>query len=382
MKIVFFVADGPNEYNSSRWRVSSQYNAIKMMGSRGVDARIASSKSWMAQDEYARECCQWADLIIIQRVAIDKSIPAISHWRSRGKAVVIDFDDDYFRINRSNAAFKFWGSGMVDISTADGFKFESPMGVHPLIQFINGLRACTAATMPSELLAQDTRRYTEAFFIPNYLEKSIYPKLNNKGYDQHRIIIGWGGSLSHIESFEHSGIVPALRNILAESPNVYLMIVGDERVVKKLKELGVAENKIIYRPYVSYDRWHETLATYDIGIAPLAQEYDMRRSWIKAAEYMSLGIPFVATDTAPYQNPRIRHSTRTGLFVHQGANADVPNPSGWESALRAMIHNLPELKAKAQLDAKAEHYHNFEITNNIDSVLETYREIIKLEKGN
>lgn len=380
MNIAYFIADGPNEYNSSRWRVSTQYNAIKMLNNGIDDARIASSRAWMAQDDCAKGICRWSDLIVIQRVAIDKSLPAIKYWRSQGKAVVIDYDDDYFRINRSNAAYKFWGNGMVDITVADGGKFESPMGVHPLIQFIDGLKTCTAATMPSELLAQDSRRYIEAFFIPNYLEKSIYPNLNHKKTNWDKIVIGWGGSLSHIESFEHSGIIPALRNILDGRPNIYLMIVGDERVVSKLSEFGVRKDKIIYRPYVSYDRWYETLMNYDIGIAPLAQEYDMRRSWIKVAEYMSLGIPFVATDTAPYSNPRIRHSSRTGKFIWQGENADEPNENGWESALNSAVDNLTGLKVRAEFDAKNEHYDNFEIMSNIESVLETYRQIIELEK--
>lgn len=381
MNILYFVADGPNEYNSSRWRVSTQYNAIKLLSNGKDDARIMSSRLWMDPTELTKNNCRWADLIVIQRVAIEKSIPAIQYWRSQGKAVVVDFDDDYFRINRSNAAFKFWGNGLVDITSADGVRFESPMQKHPLIQFIQGLKTCTAATMPSELLAQDTRRYTHSFFVPNYIEKIIYPKINHKPFDWDKVIIGWGGSLSHIESFEFSGIIPALRSIFGNYPNVYLMIVGDERVVKKLTEMGISKDRIIYRPYVPYDRWYETLLEYDIGIAPLAQEYDMRRSWIKAVEYMSLGIPFVATDTAPYQNPRIRHSTRTGRFVHQGQNADEQNPREWENALTAAILNLKGLKAIAQEDAER-HYRDFDIMTNIESVLDTYREIVELEKEN
>jgi glycosyltransferase involved in cell wall biosynthesis len=378
-KIAYFVADGPNEYNSSRWRVSTQYNAIKMLNNGIDDARILSSRLWMDPNDYAKATCHWSDLIVVQRVAIEKSIPAIKFWRQQGKAVVIDFDDDYFRINRGNAAYKFWGNGMIDVVASDGVTFESQMEVHPLTQFIQGLKACTAATMPSELLALDTQRYANAFFIPNYLEKIIYPKINRKPFDWNKIVIGWGGSLSHIESFEHSGVADALRNILAKYLNVHLMIVGDQRVVNKLAENGIPKERIIYRPYVPYDRWYETLLEYDIGIAPLAQEYDMRRSWIKAAEYMSLGIPFVATDTAPYQNTRIRHSTRTGRFIYQGPLASDPNPGEWESALTAAILNLKELKAKAQEDAKR-HYEEFDIMNNIDSVLDTYREIIRLEK--
>ena len=376
MNSLYFIADGPNEYNSSRWRVSSVYNAINKKDWHHK-ARIASSREWMAQSESAKDLCRWADIIHVQRVAIDKSIPAIKFWRQQGKAVVIDYDDDYFRINKSNAAFKFWGQGMVDVTMNDGIKFESPMGTHPISQFIEGMKACTAATMPSELLAKDASRFTSAFFVPNYLEKILYPKQNRKPIDPKNIVIGWGGSLSHIESFEHSGIVPALKNIL--SPHVKLLIVGDERVVTKLKEMGVHKDGIIYRPYVPYDRWYETLLLYDIGIAPLAQEYDMRRSWIKVAEYMSMGIPFVATDTAPYQNPRIRHSCRTGLFVPQGDKASDENPAGWEQTLGAAVASIERIKKLAEEDS-VEHYANFDIDNNIEGIADIYERIIELER--
>lgn len=378
MNILYFIADGPNEYNSSRWRVSSVYNAINGRDW-GHNARIASTRKWMEQDDETKELCRWADLISIQRVGIDKSIPAIKYWRSQGKAVIIDFDDDYFRINKSNAAFKFWGEGMVDITVTDGRQFQSPMTTHPIVQFIEGLKASTAATMPSELLAKDASKYTNTFFVPNYPERLLYPQQNRKTLDPEKIVIGWGGSLSHIESFEHSGIVPALKNILGTMDNIYLLIVGDERVIKKLKELGVRGDKILFHSYVPYDRWYQTLQLYDIGVAPLAEEYDMRRSWIKVMEYMIMGIPFVATDTAPYENPRIRHNARTGMFISQGDKASNANPIAWENALMGIIGKMPDIKNKAEEDS-IEHYENFLIDNNIESIVEIYKQIIELER--
>jgi glycosyltransferase involved in cell wall biosynthesis len=119
---------------------------------------------------------------------------------------------------------------------------------------------------------------------------------------------------------------------------------------------------------------------YDIGIAPLAQEYDMRRSWIKVAEYMSMGIPFVATDTAPYHNPRVRHACRTGYFVDQGDNADKANEQDWYRALTTMISKMPEMKKKAEIDME-EHYESFLIDNNVGSIIQIYQIIVALEKG-
>lgn len=379
MNILYFVADGINEYNSSRWRVSTPYNAINGRNWEHK-ARIASAQDWLKQSEEAIKLCQWADLISIQRVAIATSLESVRHWRSQGKAVIIDYDDDYFRINKSNAAYKFWGKGNVDITSADGLKFESPMETHPVYQFIEGLKACTAATMPSSLLAKDAREYTPAYLVPNFFEKRLYPEQNKRPYDENRIVIGWGGSLSHLESFEHSGVIPALKNILAERENVYLLIVGDERVTKKLKELGLREDRLLHHPYVSYDRWYKTLQLYDIGIAPLAMEYDMRRSWIKVAEYMIMGIPFVATNGEPYFYEEIGNPV-SGLFVSQGDSdkSDKPNQVDWEKCLKATIDNLEPLKESAQENSDT-FFKVFDIENNVESMIEVYQEIIDLEK--
>lgn len=380
MNVLYFIADGINEYNSSRWRVSTPFNAINQRDW-NHKARIASSQRWMKQDDETKKLCQWADIIHIQRVGIDKSIPATKYWRERGKAVVIDYDDDYFRINKGNAAYKFWGEGNVDVNLPDGTKFQQAMDRHPVTQFIEGMQACTAVTMPSRLLAEDARKYgANAFFIPNFLERRLYKTTNTKPYDKNRIIIGWGGSLSHIESFEHSGIVPALKKILNEMENVFLLIVGDKRVIEKLSSLGVRKDKIVYHPYVPFDRWQDTLKLYDIGIAPLALEYDMRRSWIKLAEYLSMGIPFVATDGSPYQETKAHLKEVSGSFVYQGSNGCTPNAAGWEQELRKAIENVEKLKQTAVRNQ--EYYFNvYNIENNIEWMIEMYQAIINLEKG-
>ena len=378
MNILFFVADGMNEYNSSRWRASAFYNMINRVESEHK-SRIAPVSSWLKQDELGVSLCEWADIISIQRVGIDKTVELATKWRNREKAVVIDYDDDYFRINRSNAAYKFWGKGKADVRVADGHTFESVMTEHPISQFARGLKAVTGATMPSRLLAKDAKAFTKSWFLPNFIEGFLYPQPNEKLPDYDEVVIGWGGSLSHIESFEHSGVIGALRKLLNEKDYVKILIVGDDRVVNKLSEHGIRREQIKHHPYVPYDRWYKTLMLYDVGIAPLAQEYDMRRSWIKVAEYMSMGIPFVATRGAPYDEEVMRDCSY-GAFVEQGDldKCDIPNESMWYEALTWAVEQQPGLKAIA-LDNYTRHYDYFNIYNNSNNIFKIFQDIIESE---
>ena len=94
---------------------------------------------------------------------------------------------------------------------------------------------------------------------------------------------------------------------------------------------------------------------------------------------MSMGIPFVATDTAPYQNPRIRYHCRTGLFIQQGDEASDANEHEWEKALGAAVGDIERVKKLAEEDS-VEHYANFDIDNNIEEIVGIYERIIELER--
>ena len=65
MKIVYIVADGLNEYNSSNFRVSIISDSLNRAG---YKTNIINVKQWMHQTEYARRACVDSDLISLQRV--------------------------------------------------------------------------------------------------------------------------------------------------------------------------------------------------------------------------------------------------------------------------------------------------------------------------
>lgn len=329
-------------------------------------------KHWLYNTADAVRSMEWCDIAIIHRVLTNETHKQIEYWRRKGKAVVLDGDDHYEGIESTNASFKFWGEGQVMITLEDGRSYEKPMSTHPIEQFRHGLSLCTASTSPSELLCQDWSRYAPSFHVPNYMNRDIYTFSSRKPFDEDKIVIGWGGSLSHTQSFQDSGVMEALKRVMGKRKNVYLLIVGDKRVVDMLP---LPKDRILYLHYVKWDEWPKLVNSwYDIGIAPLAGEYDQRRSFIKPLELTLLGIPFVATRGYPYKEFFNKLSPKAGLFIDQGAldKANQSNPDGWESALNRIIDEIDERRL-TRVDAS-----EFTLQERAKDIVTTYEKILEI----
>ena len=100
------------EFNSSHFRTAVPGSALVRAGH---SVHWLNVKQWMQQTEYARGILQDADIIHLQRVLVTDTHKHVAYWRSRGKAVTVDFDDHYSLIHSDNAAAKFWLHGRVDL---------------------------------------------------------------------------------------------------------------------------------------------------------------------------------------------------------------------------------------------------------------------------
>jgi len=103
------------------------------------------------------------------------------------------------------------------------------------------------------------------------------------------------------------------------------------------------------------DEWPNVIGQFDIGIAPMDmrpvetatgtsvnddKSYDERRSWLKLAEYLVGGVPFVCTDCAPYSELK-----QFGLHIENGE-------ANWHAALKRVIENYDARYKMAQEDMK------------------------------
>jgi len=361
MNITYVYADNKLEWNCSEWRCMIPARAVNKLA--GHSAETIYIGEFANRTPRAQAACERADIIIVQRTLWAEVLDAIAFWKER-QVVVADFDDAYDLMPESNPAYPFWGKGLAQVKRDDGQGYEwRCLDRNPLDEFKRGLRLVHAATTPSRQLAEDWRGYAQMYYVPNYLDLEKYIFVSKPIHEG--IVIGWGGSASHLESFRGSGIIEALQRICAERFNVRVMIAGSDRRIFDL--LPLSAGRKIYQPFVEFRRWPYVLAQFDIGIAPLHGSYDERRSWIKALEYMAMKIPWIASRGAPYSDLK-----DYGLLVEN-------TPEAWADALLEVIDHLADYRARAERAGYIQAL-LLSMDVNVDKVLQTYAEIIQLAR--
>lgn len=353
MNILFVESDSLQEYNCSYWRVMVPLIALRKAGHTVEKVRV---ESWGERTPEAVKLTERADLVIVQRNLMDRVVLSAFHWTQNGKAITVDLDDAYEFMTEDTGSptFKTWKHGVFTDSSGK----EQHLYPTPMMWLKWGVKLLGTMTSPSKLICQDWSEYARAFWFPNYADTSIYhPSQVYK--EPGKVYIGWGGSATHLASWEKSGVLPALQRIIKEYPNVVLMLMGDERVERFLKEIPKHNRAVLgFMPHAEFVM---RLNTLDIGLVPLYGEYDRRRSWIKAMEYSLMGVPWIGTAFEPTAD------VETGLRI---ANTT----DGWYMALKFYIDNLVALKQAAVENVPAAQ-ERFGIQNHVSELLATFEQI-------
>lgn len=361
MNICYVFSDKPNELNCSTHNCIRPANAVNKL--QGHQAILMHVEQFSKNDDSVRNVLNSADIIVVERNLFGDCLTSIMYWKVRNKSVIAIFDDAYDKMHKENVTYNFWENGELEYLDENGDKKNGTMIPKPLTQFSWGLRMVKGIQVPSEYLASDWSGHNKTYHIPNYIQfenylgvKPLYPHKNKD------IIIGWGGSLSHVASFKDSNVIPALTSVVKKYNNVKIMITGDKRVYDLLKD--IPDNKKIHHNFVPEEQFFSLMKTFDIALAPLSGDYDKRRSRIKVLEYMALKMPFVSSDYPPYKG-----------FEKYGLFADNTKES-WEEKLSYSIENLEERRVYAEGEPY-EYAATQSYDANIGKTLELYENIIK-----
>jgi glycosyltransferase involved in cell wall biosynthesis len=343
-----------------------------------------------------------ADIIVYQRNVIHPLVwRSMDYWRALGKIVLVDLDDHYPMIPPSNPAFPYW--------------MENTQGLdpHPIEALKEGLEHADALISPSHVILKDWEHIIPGYYWPNYPALKDYENLErrelgapdiNYAYDppddaesedqderrpklkwnlregsEGQIVIGWGGSLSHIDSFAYSGFIEGMARLMEENPKVVFKFCGNEDRMDFLLKRMPAKQVVRQGGVDAYD-WPKVLSTFDIGVAPMdlrpvpsetgngetwenaKLSYDERRSWLKLVEYVVAGIPFVATDCEPY-----KELARFGKVIPNGEET-------WYAALKSRVDGIVHFRAEAM---KNRQYGLKKLTQeaNADRLIQLYLQI-------
>ena len=239
-----------------------------------------------------------ADVLVFQRQHQAGAVDEILKWQRLGKKIVVDFDDNFLKLDPTNKARSVYTPEV----TAD------------LLRLIRAADAVTVATKPlAEVYGENAK---QVYLIPNALPPLAFAKTRRPS---DKVIIGWHGSDSHF------GDLKLVKNALAQVQrrnDIELVLAGYEPP-------GFFKGAV-FRPWIKFSpdlAYFDSFADFTIGICPLAKSpFNDCKSDLKWLEYSSLGIPVVASAAPPYDSiePGV-----TGLLAR--------NLSDWEAHLSSLL---------------------------------------------
>ena len=320
MRVLWAEADLPIELNTSYWRCRIPAYRLKQAGH---DTLVAHN-SLIFTDTPPKQVADFlhtAEVVVVERVFVDFFIDKIKEWKVLGKKVVGTFDDAYHLIDPTKDTGKFWRASKKDPNTGN-FK-----------QFRANLSLFDRVIVPSHVLVEDYKPYCkDVRYVANYTMKELWENVRRRPPDNN-IIIGWGGSTGHVKSWRDSGIITALARLQKKYHRMLVRVYGGgTEIPNYLKKAGV---KCEFSGWLPFEIWPQHIAMMDVGLAPLAGLYDLRRSFVKALEFGMAGKPWVASEGPPYQD------AKGGLLVKS-------RPDDWQHAIDSILSGWTDAKNLAQ----------------------------------
>lgn len=243
-----------------------------------------------------------SDVLYIHRF-IDEEILAVArHCRANGVAVVWDNDDDVTAIPQSHPRYRHLGGIKAQMSLAATTRM---------------VRLVDIVTTPSAVLAGKFRALgaNDVRVVENFLPRE-FMGMRPRAHDG--IVIGWIAGLEHQLDYQ----TLLLRNTLLRLFDAF----EDLRVHSVGLGLGLPPSRYDRVPAAAFLDLAGIAATYDIGIAPLADiPFNRARSNVKLKEYAAAGVPWLASPV--------------GAYAHMGSaeGGRLVNDDAWYEELEAMI---------------------------------------------
>ena len=232
-------------------------------------------------------------IFVFHRVLFTPSVAKlIDRIKRQGKEIIFETDDlvfdpqylqymDYFQ-KMNGLEKKLYEHGVGGEILADPY-----------------VKVCTTTTtfLAEKLRAQGKK----VFIVPNKLSVHDAEVAENVVHreDDGVVRIGYfSGTISHNKDF--ATITDALLIVLGKYPQTRLFLVGPLETENKL---SVFRERIEQLPYVARDKHFANVASVDINLAPLeiGNPFCESKSELKFFEAGIVGVPTIASATAPYQ---------------------------------------------------------------------------------
>jgi hypothetical protein len=281
MKVVIAYADLDSELATSRWRCFIPAQAL--FGA-GHEVKLIHINSLVHTD------LGGVDAVLAERTL---NTPRINHVRKWPCKLVFTFDDAYTKLPGYAHVLMYW-------RRAGGIE-----------EFRVALKESDLNIVPSHALINLYRRGSAPFeFVPNFMSRERWSRIDWDAERSDKIVIGWGGSSNHWESFSMSGVAEALKKISSKHD-------VEIRINAHPKTKMVSSLRVRHVPIVNYTvpwaEWPSEMASWDIAIAPAVGDYDLYRSRLRIIESGLAKVPYIASDYGPYAG-----QDKGGILVANG----------------------------------------------------------------
>jgi glycosyltransferase involved in cell wall biosynthesis len=212
------------------------------------------------------------DMICGQRFIGPEGMALWEGWKSK-TLLVYENDDDVLHPDNSSG-LAFWHDENIRES------YKKNVAISELV------------TVSTEPLADEMRQYNpNVVILPNHVDGDL---LSQDRPRRDRLTIGWAGGMSHLIDWMQAA--EPLRGVLDADPDLDMHFVG-------IDYSPLLHRECRFTPWKA-DTWsYYKSIDFDIGLAPLADTtFNTSKSHIKALEYMSLGIPVIASRRPAYQD--------------------------------------------------------------------------------
>ena len=331
MEALFLYADLPQELNTSIYRIR-------------IPAKYLGLAGHILQVKHISELdlAEVPEVVLLERIVTPDIIDL---FRLAGvKRIIVTFDDHYGLIPKDSPdSYHYW----------KGKKLTGPKGID---EFKQALGMVDQVIVPSQLLVRDffSSAKGKIAHVPNYYDPEVWrdvkPALSKV---EGTLVVGWGGSRQHGASWRQCTLADGLFQLKkVHGDNIQISVyarAADESLEK-------AKVSFLSYPWVKFEDWPGHLVTFDIGLLPLAGEYDRRRSNLKAIEYGLVGIPWVGNleYSEPYQG------CKGGLFTSD-------SPKAWLAALSKLIDDESLRESLGHIGQEWAKTYDMSLSTNLDS---------------
>lgn len=256
---------------------------------------------------------EWADVIYMPCATGMESLVEITQHIGRGKAVVVDYDDNLFDCHPYNPAYANLGLYPVTITNSDGsvvdlwkderhgFSLKDNRKryyAHIDILSVANRITTTTRTLRDNMLEYSARDVSAFDINPNAINFDVFKPFDKRIRPHNKVRIGWAASDSHI--VEGRFIMRVMKKLREKRSDFEFVILGNMEKFRVIAQ----DMPVEWHEFTALEVYPLKLASleFDIGLIPLENHsFNVSKSALKWSEYSALKIPSVVSDLAPYE---------------------------------------------------------------------------------